>query len=479
MKNKNLALWVLFSGLLLSACNRPSSDAESVAQTTVAADTAYTNGRIYTLSEAQPWVEALAIKNGKFLVVGSNVDIETVTGDATEVVDLGGRMAMPGLVDVHNHLTAASLSKANLYLSNPNDRDAILAEIQTYAEENPGLQVIRGEAWNMGVFSDDSPRKELLDEIVPDRPAFFMSQTGHEAWVNSTTLELIGINASSEQTALLKWDVDPETNEPTGNIREYTLGLVEQALEPIEPERMVPAVQSMLGGFSENGFTSLKLAEGEVPWVQALNLLDEQGKLNIRMFPSWFNRSHLVSMTAEESRAVAARWEEFRSEMVYPRYVKMTFDGGPNSRTVLLFDDYTDRPGFKGTTTLSTEEIVEDMSYFNSIGLGMIVHVMGDASARELVSAFEQVRQRNGDNGVPLHLSHALMTQPEEIERLSGIPDVCMDFIALQYPHPSVEGSFMPPIGEERYQRFLNARSAAESGMPYAFGSDWPRSKRV
>ena len=382
--------------------------------------------------------------------------------------------SMPGLVDVHNHLTAGAMSKANLYLSNPNDQDAMLAEIKAYAKANPDLPFIRGEAWNMGVFPKDSPRKELLDEIVPDRPVFFMSQTGHEAWVNSTTLELIGIDASSEQTSLLKWDVDPETNEPTGNIREYTMGLVEQALDPIEPERMAPAAQSMLSGFSENGFTSLKLAEGEVPWVQALNLLDEQGKLDVRMFPSWFNRSHLASMTGEESRALAARWEDFKTDRVYPRYVKMTFDGGPNSHTVLLFDDYIDQPGFKGTTTLPTEEIVDDMGHFNALGLGMIVHVMGDASARELVSAFEQVRKRNGDNGAPLHLSHALMTQPEEIERLSKISDVCMDFIALQYPHPSIEGSFVPPIGEERYQKFLNARSAAESGMPYAFGSDWP-----
>jgi len=469
---KRVAFGLLFAVFAFGAgCAETTTTGDSSGE---AADTVYTNGKIYTVDEAQPWAEAVAIKDGKFLVVGSNADVKGVAGDGTEVVDLGGRMAMPGLVDVHNHLTAAAMSKANLYLSNPNDQVAMLAEIKAYAKANPDLQVIRGEAWNMGVFPEDSPRKELLDEIVPDRPAFFMSQTGHEAWVNSTMLETIGIDASSEQTTLLKWDVDPETNEPTGNIREYTLGLVEQALDPIEPERMAPAAQSMLSGFSENGFTSLKLAEGEIPWVQALNLLDEQGDLDVRMFPSWFNRSHLASMTAEESRALAASWEDFKTERVYPRYVKMTFDGGPNSRTVLLFDDYTDRPDFKGTTTLPTEEIVDDMSHFNALGLGMIVHVMGDASARELVHAFEQVRERNGDNGAPLHLSHALMMQPEEIERLSKIPDVCMDFIALQYPHPSIEGSFVPPIGEERYQRFLNARSAAESGMPYSFGSDWP-----
>ncbi len=179
-------------------------------------------------------------------------------------------------------------------------------------------------------------------------------------------------------------------------------------------------------------------------------------------------------MSAEDSRATAARWEEFKSDRVYPRYVKMTYDGGPNSSTVLLFEDYVDRPGFKGTTTVTPEEITDDMAYFNELGVGMIVHVMGDASAAQLVTAFEQVRERNGDNGAPLHLSHALMTQPAEIERLSKVSDSCIDFIALQYPHPSMIGSFMPPIGQARYETFLNARSAADSGVSYSFGSDWP-----
>jgi predicted amidohydrolase YtcJ len=285
---------------------------------------------------------------------------------------------------------------------------------------------------------------------------------------------MIEIDADSEQTTLLKWDVDPDTNEPTGTVREYVLSKIEQALDPADPEKIAPVLQRLVREFSVNGFTSLKLAEGEIPWVQALNLLDEQGDLDIRMFPSWLHRSHMASMSAEDSRATAARWEEFKSDRVYPRYAKMTYDGGPNSHTVLLFDDYSDRPGFKGTTTVTLEEITDDMTYFNGLGVGMIVHVMGDASAGQLVTAFEQVRERNGDNGAPLHLSHALMTQPAEIERLSKVSDSCIDFIPLQYPHPSIAGSFTPPIGEDRYQAFLNARAAAESGIPFAFGSDWP-----
>ena len=213
---------IIVAALVLAACspagNEPTSEpvVESApAEPSVVADTVSRNGKIYTVNTEQPWAEAVAIKDGAFIAVGTHADVQAVSGDSTMVVDLDGRMAMPGLVDLHNHAMGASMGKANLYFQNPNDREAILAEIKAYAEANPDLPFIRGEAWNLGVFPGNSPRKELLDEIVPDRPVYFYSQTGHDAWVNSVTLDLIGIDAESEQTNKLIWDVDPETNEPT------------------------------------------------------------------------------------------------------------------------------------------------------------------------------------------------------------------------------------------------------------------------
>ena len=472
---KELSL-LLALATLLAGCS-PADQPVAESSTSVAsnaADTVYINGKIYTVNDAQPWAEAVAIKDGAFLAVGTNADVHAVSDDNTTVVDLGGRMAMPGLVDLHNHAMGASMGKANLYFQNPNDREAILAEIKAYAEANPDLAFIRGEAWNLGVFPGNSPRKELLDEIVPNRPVYFYSQTGHDAWVNSVTLDLIGIDAESEQTTKLIWDVDPETNEPTGTIHEYAMTLVEQALGPTDAERIAPKLKETLGAFSERGFTSVKLAEGEPSWVRAANLLDEQGELDMRLFPSWFHRAHNGAMTAEESFAVAANWEEFKSERVYPRYVKMFADGSAGTYSSLLFEDYEGRPDFKGSIHFPTEEFAEDFTRFNKLGLGMIVHVFGDASSLEIIKAFEAVRERNGDNGIPLHFSHSFMTRPQEIQRLSEISDVCMDFMTLQYPHPAIREALTKPIGEERYQKWLNVKSAEDIGITYGFGSDWP-----
>ena len=424
---------------------------------------------------SSPGPKPIAIKDGKFIKVGSADDVKTVIGDETEVVDLGGKFLMPGLIDVHAHAMAAAMSKANLFLSNPNDKEAMLAEIEAYAKANPDLPYVRGEAWNLGVFPDNSPRKEWLDAIVPDRPVYLYSQTGHEAWVNSKTLELLELDKRKQDNQYI-WDVDPETKEPTGTIREYTMSLVERALGATAPERVAPKLAETLKSFSQNGFTGIKEAGAEVWTLKAANLLDKQGGLNVRLYPAWFHLGHIGAMSAEESKAVAAKWKEYQTPMVYPRYVKMYADGGAQSYSALLLEDYAGRPGFKGAMSFPYERYVEDFTHFNKLGLGMIVHVFGDGTSAEVIKAFNEVRRENGDNGIPLHFSHSFMTTPDQIEQLSEIPDVSMDFITLDYPHPSIRGSFVPPIGEERYQKWLNARSAAEAGVPYAFGSDWPSS---
>jgi len=439
------------------------------------ADTVYTNGKIYTVNEKQPWAEAIAIKDGKFIKVGSVDDVKPLIGDKTEVIDLGGKFVMPGMVDAHVHMLATSVDKANLFIENPNDKEAMLKQIEEFAKANPDLPYIRGLQWNLGVFPDNSPRKEWLDAIVPDRPVYIYSQTGHEAWVNSKTVELIKLKGREQDNQYI-WDVDAKTGQPSGTIKEYTMSLVEQALDPTPPERLAPKLAELVQVFNTAGFTAVKEAGAEIWTVRAANLLDREGKLNIRVFAAWFHRGHIGAMTPEKSRAVAAEWKKYESPMVYPRYVKMYADGASNSRSALLLDDYEGEPGFRGAMSFPYELYVEDFSYFNKLGLGMVVHVYGDGTSEKMVDAIEEVRRRNGDNGVPFQFSHSFMTTTDQIKRLARIPDVSMDFITLAYPHPGVTGNFQPSIGEARYQQWLKARSAAEAGIPFGFGSDWPSS---
>ena len=133
----------------------------SCAQPGDVADIVYTYGQIYTVNEVQPRAEAVAIKDGKFLVVGSNADVEAVTGNTTEVVDLGGAFVMPGIVDMHAHpFTGVDMGIGGISLSSPGDLEVVLADIKRFVAENPDRDVFLGGNWNVGgMFENDSPDK--------------------------------------------------------------------------------------------------------------------------------------------------------------------------------------------------------------------------------------------------------------------------------------------------------------------------------
>ena len=156
--------------------------------------------------------------------------------------------------------------------------------------------------------------------------------------------------------------------------------------------------------------------------------------------------------------------------------MKIFADGSPDSYTSLLYEDYVERPGFKGTTHRSKEALLKAITGFNTQGLGVIIHTLGDATGGQVVDVFAEVSGQEGFNEkAVLHFSHAWMTTPSDLERLSKLNGVSIDFSpVLNYRHPTTEGTFVPPIGEERYQKFFNVRSAIEAGLPVGFGSDFP-----
>ncbi len=371
---------------------------------------------------------------------------------------------------------AAASGRANLRISDPTDASKIVAEVKAYAEANPDLDVIRADScWNLGVFADDSPHKSLLDDVVSDRPVYLTSQTGHSAWVNSTALAMAGIDSETPQTESFLFDVDPVTGEPSGTVREYAMGAVDQVLAPTPAVRVAPELASVLSDFNSYGFTGLKAAEGEREWVESAVLLDRQGELTARLFPSWHWNTHYSATDISTEEETILAWRDFKSHLVSPRHVKVFYDGAPDSYTALMFDDYVGRPGDQGRSHLPRGDFLEAFLRFNKLGLGVIVHVIGDRGASEVVDLFAEVRKRNGDNGALLHLSHAWTTRPEDFARLAQISDTCADFSpVLAYPAPEIRGSFVPPLGEDRYQRFFNVRSAIESGVSVGFGSDWP-----
>ena len=228
MRNKELYFTLAVavaacSGEAPTPAGKPTSDAR------VFADTVYTNGRIYTVNTNQPWAEAIAIKDGKFVVVGTNADVADMTGDATEVVELGGKFVMPGLHDLHVHFegfyNAKMLAGKTLRYTGEESSIAELQEkLRAYAKANPDLEVLFVEQLPQALFPNLSPTRQFIDEIVPDRVVVMLSDTEHEALLNTKALEREGITADTPEPFGGEI-VKGADGQPTGWLKEKAAGV--------------------------------------------------------------------------------------------------------------------------------------------------------------------------------------------------------------------------------------------------------------
>jgi predicted amidohydrolase YtcJ len=440
------------------------------------ADVVYRNGRIYTVNQAQPWAEAVAIKDGRLMAVGSNEEVGAVAGDTTRVHDLEGRFVMPGILDLHSHpFITPWYGGMNLSLANPGDADAILAAVRDYAQANPDKEWIIGGQWSLGVFPDDSPRKGRLDEIVADRPVALLDQTGHSMWLNSRALELAGITRDTVTSQLVVIEKDATSGEPTGTIREQAIQLVERVIPQAAAEEYAPAISEVFEMFLSYGITAQQTAEGHRAPLDGLKLLESQGRLEQRVFVSWDWKTTLnLAYTVEDIENQIRNRAIYASDLVYPNYVKIFGDGGPGARTSLLLEPYEGESDIYGGANMTTEEFAEAFMAFDELGVGVHVHAIGDGTIRRVVDALAIMKRRRGDSGVRHKVAHNTMVTTDDLERLAKMRDVNIDFSPpIWYPHAAVISSFEPQVGTARTQRMYPVRTALDLGLHVGQGADW------
>ena len=192
MKTKLTLLVLAFT--LVFACTKAPKET---------ADTIYTNGKIYTVNEAQPWVEAVAIKDGKFMKVGSTAEVESLQGENTNVINLEGQFAMPGLGDPHIHPALVMPKRVYCALPGtfyePTEEMTLTALKEAIANYPKDLEWFIGTGFSVPAMAPETLTREFLDELIPDRPAFIEDETGgHTAWFNTKAMEAAGISKETK-----------------------------------------------------------------------------------------------------------------------------------------------------------------------------------------------------------------------------------------------------------------------------------------
>jgi predicted amidohydrolase YtcJ len=444
-----------------------------------AADAIFVNGRFYTVDSARRWVDAVAVKAGKIIALGE-AEVRAVADRATRTIDLGGRMALPGIVDVHNHaLMGGATELFELRFPGSLGLDAIVAEVRAVAETTePGRWII-GSQWGADLFGVLNSVEALakLDAASVGHPVLLRDETYHNRWVNSETMRLSGITAESADPANGSFGRDG--GKLTGLMIEAASGIVERAAATVgkyTPEMDRQAVTKAVATLNSYGVTAFMDAAAMEPILMALAALDDEGKLSAwaaGAMPA-VEPAFLFGISGD---ALFARREEFVRKHVRPTYVKVFLDGVPGARTAAFHEPYLEDTVigccFRGSTMVTYPDLVRWLGKAEQLGLGVKIHCAGDAAVTQALDAIDVVRSFNGPTDLVHHIAHASYIAPADIPRFAELGVAADLSPMLWYPTTFLEGH-KQVMGAERATRFWPNRDLREAGALLAGGSDWP-----
>ena len=446
-----------------------------------AADLIFENGKVYTVDVRMPWAEAVAVRNGKIVFVGSAKGAREWQGPQTRIVDLKGRMMMPGLGDVHNHHTrGGQLDLFELSFQTSITFDEILKRVKARASQTPAGEWICGGIWSSELIArlGTMEAKAALDSVSPGHPVMLRDDSLHNRWVNSKALELMDVTAATPDPELGHIVRDPSSGAPVGLLLEKASAIAEQAAvksvnDPLQ--RDVASTQRAVEILNSYGVTAYQDANTTLPMLQALTNLDRRGELNAWCVGSLpvFNT---LSGTELFGEALIARREEFRTTHVRPDFIKLFMDGVPMTRTAAMLDAY--KPDEAGRSIvcqsfLRLPDVVHWIVRAETLGLGVKVHCAGDAAVRDILDAVEIVRRLRGPGGPMHHIAHASFIDPADIPRFKEL-DVVADLCPAIWFPCAITVANKAVIDEQRAERYWPNRDLHAAGALMAGGSDWP-----
>ena len=456
-----------------AGCGRespPEAEQASVA----AADAAYVNGRIYTLDAGQPWVSAIAVRNGTLVAVGTDEEINGLVSDTTTVVDLGERMVMPGIHDTHVHPMEAGVHHLYECGFGPGDLDAALAKIRECVGEAAPGEWIRGGQWDESFFASGEMPKAMLDAIAPDNPVFLMDWSVHNAWVNSAALREFGIDESTPDPTGGVIVRDADSGEATGVLYDNAAYNHQRTLPRYSLEQWSDALRWSLGQLAGYGVTSFKDAIVTTPTIAAYDALNRSGELTLRAKASLSWKSAWANSHDDEMALIAKR-AEYAGGNLDTSFAKIMLDGIPPTYTAVLVEPYEPSERFgdnhNGKLMLEPDELIRDVVELDSQGITVKIHATGDGSARAALNAFEAAREANGDSGLIHEVSHAEMIHPDDIARFKALNVAAEMCPIIWYPLPGLDWETW--LGKDRVPVW-QIRTIYDSGALVTYGSDWP-----
>ena len=429
------------------------------------------HGAVYVGDLAETRAESLAIRGAALVYVGADAGVAQFIGSDTRVVELDGRLVLPGFHDAHVHPISAGLEALRCRLGGSARRDELEARIRECAAAQAGRGWVEGGGWELPAFPDASPRKELLDALVPDRPALLTSADGHSAWANSRALAAAGINRATPDPVNGRIERDARTGEPSGTLRESAVERVARAAPQTSPAELAEALRLGLSELAMLGVVCAHEANATPAYWDAYLSWQQSGAPGPRVraalaLPADFSAvDPLPSLGAARARAHGSR--------LRASAVKLFLDGVIESRTAALLEPYEDSDE-RGSPNQSPDALAALVTRLDGAGFQVHMHAIGDRATRMGLDAVERARAANGPRDARHTLAHLELVSPDDLPRFAVLGVVPNVQALWAQADAYITELTIPLIGDERSLDLYPIGSLFASAPVVAAGSDWP-----
>lgn len=425
----------------------------------------YTNGKVYTVDGAFSVAEALSVRDGRFLAVGTAKEVLEDKCAETQVHDLEGRTVLPGLIDSHAHLLSLGLKGMRLELEGIETPEEVAALVAKEAERLDDGEWILGRGWDQTLWpSREFPDRKLLDGAAPANPVFLKRVDGHAAWANSRTLEAASVGRDTPDPAGGKI-LRRKDGEPAGVLVDNAAEMVESVIpEPSRQERK-RAIEMAVYKCLSTGLTMVHDAGIDAETLSIYRELIAQGEFPFRVYA-------MVMWDAEGRDEMLGRGPVVAFEdRLWLKAVKLFADGALGSRGAALLEPYSDDPANSGLLVMKEDELREAVHAVVEKGFQPGIHAIGDRGNRIVIDIYEEVLAKHSGEDLRLRVEHAQVLAPADIARIGKLGIVA----SMQPTHCTSDMRWAEKrLGPERAAGAYAWRKVMDSGALVASGSDFP-----
>ena len=443
------------------------------------ADRIFVNGNIWTEDDAHPRAEALAVSGDQLVAVGSNAAIRALASPDTAIVDLHGRLVVPGFQDSHLHFPGPSINEVDL--AGANSLREFQQRIAEFARIHPALPWIIGSGWGYSLFPNEKPDKKYLDAVVSDRPVYVSERDGHMGLANSKALALAGIAAGT---------ADPPNGhimreaggEPTGELKEAAQRLLTKHIPPRSAEDRYESLLQHMDEAASYGLTSAQDAALDMrDWpIFERALAAGKVKLRFRFAPlilpneGGYPKNHTLSrpLTAEDLAYYRQLRDTFQGPLFKFGSIKGFLDGTVDAKTAAMFQPYVG--GGTGIPFWNQDDLNRTIALYDQEGFQVMLHAIGDRAIHMALDAFGYAEKTNGTSGRRHRIEHVEVPAASDLPRFRELGVIASTQAMFANPDATTLNNFAVVLGPERAAHADDFKQFDDAGAVQAFGSDWP-----